>query len=230
MMAYSKLPLEVGDTMIDAVIFDMDGLMLDTQRVWDEAIMTVVERNGDTPPEGFINDMRGTSLEYCLKVVAAWLGSEKVAMKYIKEVWAEAEAAFEKGVYKKPGLDELLTWLKEHNVRMAVASGSKMEWIEHHLKLAEVYDYFDAFLSGFEVEHAKPAPDVFLATAAKLGCDPANTVVLEDSENGIQAAAAGGFIPIMVPDVKQPEDGIRALCIAVCETLFDVIPLLEAEL
>ena len=216
--------------MFDAVILDMDGLMLDTQRVWDEAIVRVAGRNGHTLPEGFINDMRGTSLEYCLKVVTKWTGSEEEAMKYIKQVWAEAEKAFETDIYKKPGLDELLGWLKAHDVKMAVASGSKMEWIEHHLKVAEVYDYFDIFFSGFEVEHAKPAPDVFLATAAKLGCDPAKTIVLEDSENGIQAASAGGFIPIMVPDIKQPTDEIRGLCRAVCDTLFDVIPLLEAEL
>ena len=215
--------------MFDAVIFDMDGLMLDTQKVWDEAIVTVADRIGDTLPEGFINDMRGTSLEYCLKVVTAWKGSEELAMVYIKQVWAEAEAIFEKGVDKKPGLDELLAWLKERGVAMAVASGSKMEWIEHHLRLAGVYDCFDAFVSGFEVEHAKPAPDVFLATAKKLGVDPARTLVLEDSTNGIQAAAAGGFVSIMVPDVMQPDEEMRGLCWAVCDSLYDVIPLLEAK-
>ena len=216
--------------MIDAVILDMDGLMLDTQRVWDEAIIANAERHGEVLPDGFLDSLRGTSLDSALAVVAKWTGSAEVAMQYIKEAWALAEKAFETDVYKKPGLDELLGWLKEHDVTMAVASGSKMKWIEHHLRVAEVYGYFDTYVSGFEVEHAKPAPDIFLATAEKLGVDPAKTVVLEDSTNGIQAAAAGGFIPIMVPDIQQPDDGIRALCFAVCDTLFDVIPLLECEL
>ena len=216
--------------MIDAVILDMDGLMLDTQRVWDEAILANAEAHGQTLPDGLLNSLRGTSLESSLMFVSEWVGSKELAMEYIKEVWARAEKAFETEVYKKPGLDELLVWLKEHGVRMAVASGSKMKWIEHHLQLAEVYGYFEAFVSGFEVEHAKPAPDIFLATAEKLGVDPAKTVVLEDSTNGIEAAAAGGFIPIMVPDIMQPDDDIRELCFAVCDTLSDVIPLLEAEL
>ena len=216
--------------MIDAVILDMDGLMLDTQRVWDEVIIANAARHGHELPDGFVDALRGTSAESALKVVANWMGSKEEAMERMKEVWAEAEEALRHDVYKKPGLDELLVWLKEHGVEMAVASGSKMKWIESLLRKAEVDGYFDVLVSGYEVEHAKPAPDIFLVTAEKLGADPAKTVVLEDSTNGIQAAAAGGFIPIMVPDIQQPDEEIRGLCYAVCDTLTEVIPLLETEL
>ena len=220
----------MGDFLIEAVIFDMDGVMLDTQRVWDEAILECVTRNGFVMPEGFIDSLHGTSDDSALVIVTDWLGSQEKAIQLIKEVWVEGEKRLETEIYKKPGLDELLAWLKEHGIEMAVASGSKMKWIEHHLKEAEVSDYFDVLVSGFDVEHSKPAPDVFLAAAEKLGVEPGRAIVLEDSPNGIQAAMAGGFIPIMVPDIDQPDDETRALCWAVCETLADVIPLLEREL
>lgn len=212
--------------MIEAVIFDMDGLMVDTQRVWDEVIDRTAADAGLVLDKAFHDAVRGSSSEAVVAIAQEWLGPDVDALSYVKQVWVNADAEFEKGVDKKPGLDELLVWLKEHDIPMAVASGSKMDQIKHHLEMCGIEDCFDVLISGFEVEHAKPAPDVFLAAAERLGADPARTIVLEDSFNGILAAAAGGFIPVMVPDVVAPTDEIRGLCWAVCDSLADVIPLL----
>ena len=215
--------------MIDAAIFDMDGLMVDTQRVWDEVIDATAARHGLTLTAAFHDAVRGSSGENIVAITQEWLGPDVDARAYVAEVWTAADAVFARRVDKKPGLDELVAWLAEHKVPMAVASGSKLGQIEHHLKMIGLEDYFDVIVSGFDVERAKPFPDVFLVTAERLGVDPAKTIVLEDSYNGIEAAHAGGFIPIMVPDCVPPTDEIRGLCRAVCDTLADVIPLLENE-
>lgn len=213
--------------MISGAIFDMDGLMVDTQRVWDRVIDETAAAHGLTLGADFHDAVRGSSGEAVVAITREFLGSDVDARAYVAEVWANADAAFSRGVDKKPGLDELLAWLSEHKVPMAVASGSKIGQIKHHLRMTGVGEYFDVLVSGFEVPRAKPYPDVFLVTAERLGVDPARTIVLEDSFNGILAAAAGGFMPVMVPDVVSPTDEIRGLCWAVCDTLADVIPLLE---
>lgn len=214
--------------MVEGVIFDMDGLMLDTQKVWDKIIDDTAAELGLSVGEDFHDAVRGSSGEAIVAISQRFFGAEVDVRAYLVKIWQNADAAFERGIDKKPGLDELLAWLQGRGIPMAVASGSKMEQIKHHVEMCGVADFFDVLVSGFEVEHAKPAPDIFLVAAEKLGVDPARTVVLEDSSNGIQAAAAGGFIPVMVPDAAPPTDEIRSACHAVCDSLFDVIGLLES--
>ena len=213
--------------MVEAVLFDMDGLMLDTQKVWDRTIDTTAEEMGLQVPDGFHDAVRGCSGEALIEICWRFFGRDVDVRSYIDRIWANADAQFEKGIDKKPGLDELLGWLKAHKIPTAVASGSKMNQIEHHVYMLGLEDYFDAMISGFDVPRAKPYPDIFLAAAERLGAKPAKTIVLEDSINGILAAHAGGFIPIMVPDRDLPTEEIKAKCTAVCKTLADVIPLLE---
>ena len=214
--------------MVDGVLFDMDGLMLDTQKVWDATIDTTAAELGLEVPDGFHDSVRGCSGEALIEVCHKFFGRDVDVRYYIAKIWENADAQFEKGVEKKPGLDELLVWLKEQGIPAAVASGSKMNQIEHHVHMIELEDYFDALISGFDVPRAKPYPDIFLAAAERLGIDPSRTIVLEDSVNGILAAHAGGFIPVMVPDRDEPTPEIVAKCAAVCDTLADVIPLIES--
>ena len=214
--------------MVEAVIFDMDGLMLDTQKVWDAMIYVTADQMGLQIKPDFTGAVRGSSGESLVAICEKFFGPEIDIRDFLDAIWENADKAFEKGVDKKPGLDVLLEWLKAHDIPMAVASGSKPHQIGHHIKMLGLEDYFETMISGFDVPLAKPFPDIFLATAEKLGVEPSQTIVLEDSANGIRAAYAGGFIPIMVPDRDQPTDEIRDMCAAVCETLADVIPLLES--
>ena len=147
---------------------------------------------------------------------------------FLDEIWGLSDQAFEEGgVDKKPGLDEILAWLKEQGIPRAVASGSKLVQVHHHLALLGLDDKFTMAISGFDIENSKPAPDIFLKAARELGTDPARTVVLEDSSNGIRAAHAGGFIPIMVPDHESPEEA-HGLYRYVCKDLFEVRDLLAS--
>ena len=215
--------------MVEAVIFDMDGLMLDTQHVWDETIEATADEFGIELKPGFLDAVRGSSGDDIVAVCEKWLGPDIDIRGYLRRIWENADAVFSTHIDKKPGLDELIAWLQDHNMPMAVASGSKLEQIEHHMDMVGLGGCFDVMVSGFDVDRAKPFPDVFLVTAERLGVDPAHTIVLEDSHNGLRAAHAGGFLPVMVPDVAPPTEEMRMICWAICDTLADVIPLLEKD-
>lgn len=214
--------------MPDAVIFDMDGLMFDSEPIWTEAWGPTLKLHGiDEVPDGLPNDCRGTVGTYEAKIVERYFPGvdglavandlQRVGSKYMME----------HGVPKKPGLDDLLEYLDAQKIPCAVASSSVMELIESDLEKGGVRKYFKKLVSGSKLAHPKPAPDVFLKAADELGVEPARTVVLEDSINGIKAAHAGGFIPVMVPDIVQPTPEIRSMAKAVCKDLSEVRGLLE---
>lgn len=212
---------------LEAAIFDMDGLMLDTERIWTSCYAPVSAAFGVGVPDGLVDAMRGTSGATSRRVIRSFFGEGFDAAGYMDALWAEADRRFELGIDKMPGLDELLGRLAELGVPMAVASGSKAYQIEHHLHACGLEHLFPVRVSGFDVPHAKPEPDIFLEAARRLGANPARSMVLEDSVKGIHAAHAGGFVPVMVPSAQQPDDETRAMCLAVCATLYDVIPLID---
>lgn len=217
-----------GILLIKGVIFDMDGLMYNTEPVWGAALTTVTERLGLEYLAGFPDAVRGTAGVEFDKVVHEWYG-EHADAKEVWDVWHElVEERFKEGVEKKPGLDELLEYLKGEGLPMAVASSSTIEQIRHNNEISGVADMFDVVLSSLEVAHAKPEPDVFLRAAELLGCKPEETLVLEDSFNGVRAGAAGGFVTVMVPDLSAPDDEMRGLADRICSSLVEVRDLLVA--
>jgi HAD superfamily hydrolase (TIGR01509 family) len=135
--------------------------------------------------------------------------------------------AVERGVPKKPGLDELLAWLKEAGIPMAVASSSSLEAIRKNLANGSVAQFFGELVTGVGMAHPKPEPDIFLKTAQAMGVDPAHTLVFEDSLSGVRAGTAGGFITVMVPDLVAPDDFARTHAAAICKDLFEVRDLLR---
>lgn len=128
---------------------------------------------------------------------------------------------------KKPGLDELLAWLDANHIPMAVASSSRVHVIEGNLNNWGLTHYFKALVSGQQVKHSKPDPEIFLLAAEKLGTAPAHTLVLEDSYNGVRAGAAGGFVTVMVPDLLPADDEMRGLYTMECTSLNEVLAKLK---
>lgn len=216
--------------MLDAVIFDMDGLMFDTEGVWAACWAPALEQMGLPMKEGIAEAARGTAGKEFAHVVHDWFG-EDVDAQRLWDVWHRiAEGVFEQGVEKKPGLDELLALLVERGIPAAVASSSSRAQIESNLAGAGIADAFTVTLSSLEVAHAKPAPDVFLRAAELLGVEPAHALVLEDSYNGVRAGAAGGFMTIMVPDLAAPDDEMRARAYRICSSLSEVASLIREGL
>lgn len=214
--------------MVQGVIFDMDGLMFDTEPVWGASWEPVLQRFGLTLDPQMVVDIRGTAGETMNAVIRRFCGDDAPADEIRLAAIELVEETVLKGVPTKPGLHELLEYLHDCMIPLAVASASKPVLIDANLASAKISGYFDVTLSGESLGRGKPDPLIFLETAKLLGTDPARTVVLEDSYNGVRAGRAGGFITVMVPDLAAPTDEMYELADAVVERLDDVIDLMEA--
>ena len=211
--------------MVEGVIFDMDGLMFDTEPVWTRAWTPTLATIGIEFNPELADAARGTSGKSMEAVINRFLPDVDAA--YVREtLFATAHEMMEAGVPKKPGLDELLAFLGDAGVPLAVASSSSPELIALHLENGGVRDYFTELVSGVGMSHPKPEPDIFLKAADALGVDPARALVLEDSLSGVRAGVAGGFVTVMVPDMVAPDDFARENATRICESLFEVRDLL----
>lgn len=207
--------------MIEGAIFDMDGLMFDTEPIWTEMWAPALATQGKEYPHGLANAVRGTSGKTMEAVINRFVPD--VDASRVREIIYEmVHERIKQGVPKKPGLDELLAYLKGAGIPMAVASSSSLEAIKMNLANGGVEQYFGELFTGVGMAHPKPEPDIFLKTAEAMGVDPANTLVLEDSLSGVRAGVAGGFITIMVPDLVAPDDFARENAALICKDLFEV--------
>ncbi|MBE6480162.1 MAG: HAD family phosphatase [Olsenella sp.] len=213
--------------MIQAVVFDMDGLMIDSERVWQAQWPSVLAKFGLTYKDGLKEACVASSGTVFEGIVRGFYPDADCA-GIREELWDSARRALEAGVDAKPGLYELMDWLDENHVRRAIASASNEALIRQNVHNIGLDGRFDAIVAGEMVTRGKPFPDTFLLAAEKLGADPTRTVVLEDSNPGIRAAAAGGFIPVMVPDLIAPQDDVRGLYARCCTSLLEVRDLLAA--
>ena len=215
--------------MVKAVIFDMDGLMFDTERLWDTLWAPACAELGLPLPadmEKFQAGGRGLAGDNLRRHVAEYIPGDP--QKVLDKVWQLADKRFAEGVPCKPGLKELLATLEELGMPRIVASSSPRNMIEMNLQTTGTARYFHDVVSGTEVAHSKPAPDTFLLAAKKLHTAPADCLVLEDSFNGVRAGRAAGCVTVMVPDLMQPTDEIKALYTCCCKDLFEVSDLLLA--
>lgn len=213
--------------MIEGAIFDMDGLMFDTEPIWTRVWEPVLATIGIAYPHGLANAVRGTSGKSMEAVINRF--APEADATYVREkAYEMVHAELEKGAPKKPGVDELLAFLKEQGVPMGVASSSSLQVIEMNLANGSVREYFDELFTGVGMTHPKPEPDIFLNTAEAMGVDPAKTLVLEDSLSGVHAGVAGGFITVMVPDLVAPDDFARENAACICKDLIEVRDLLAA--
>ena len=215
--------------MIKAVIFDMDGLMLDTevllQRFWCEAANSLGW--GMTPKD--VLGIRSLSRRYAEPHLKRLLGSDfDYPLVRAKRIELMNAYIAEHGIRKKKGLDELLDYLKSTGIKAAVCTATDLERTKMYLTQVGVYGKFDEFICGNMVENGKPAPDIYINACKRLGPLPEECIALEDSPNGVISAATAHLNVIMVPDLTQPSDDIRPLLCAVCESLDRVIEYISA--
>lgn len=214
--------------MIRGVLFDMDGLMFDTERLAVDGWMEAARQLEIPLTREQTMSLRGLLPEVSRQRFIGWFGDGEIYDKGrdIRKAYVEQQIE-EHGIPVKKGLFELLNYLREHGIHMAVATSTSRQSAERHWERAGVDQYFEASVCGSEVKAGKPAPDVFLTAAARIGCEPGECLVLEDSPNGVRAGRAAGCIVVMVPDLDQPDEECRALCDYVLEDLGKVIPILE---
>ena len=215
--------------MIDGVIFDMDGTMFDTERMWATFWEPALAALGLPYREGLAEAARGTAGVTTRNVVRQFYGPDCDAEAIVDSLHRVAdEVFFSAPVPKKPGLDALLAWLKARHIPMAVASSSREAMIRHNLDVWGLTQDFTAIVSGQHVAHSKPDPEIFLLTAQKLDVEPSRCLVLEDSYNGVRAGAAGGFVTVMVPDLVPADDEMKRLYTMECASLEEVLEKLKA--
>ena len=215
--------------MIDGVIFDMDGTMFDTERMWATFWEPALAALGLPYREGLAEAARGTAGVTTRNMVRQFYGPDCDAEAIVDSLHRVAdEVFFSAPVPKKPGLDALLAWLKARHIPMAVASSSREAMIRHNLDVWGLTQDFTAIVSGQHVAHSKPDPEIFLLTAQKLGVEPSRCLVLEDSYNGVRAGAAGGFVTVMVPDLVPADDEMKRLYTMECASLEEVLEKLKA--
>lgn len=209
-----------------AVLFDMDGLMFDTERLADKVWLEVSARRGLPLREEHMTLLRGRNRDGGKVAILEHFGDDFPFDACCDEVEEEMKRQLQAEVPLRPGLFALLEALRKQGIPAAVASSTHRELVESNLRAAGVREFIAALATGDEVAHSKPAPDIFLLAAQRLGANPADCMVLEDSYNGVRAGAAAGCRTIMVPDTEPPTPEMERLADAIVTSLADVIALL----
>ena len=216
------------DRRIDGVLFDMDGLVLDSERLYTRFWMEAAHAFGYPMTLQQALGMRSLSRGPGQAHLTACFGSG-VDYMVLREKRIELMDAYvqQHGIAPKPGIYALLDYLEEHSIPAAITSSSPMESIQRHLTDNHLCHRFQKLCSGHDVPHGKPEPDIYLHGAASLGASPRHCLALEDSPAGILSAYRAGCLPVMIPDQDQPNAVTAEMLYAKADSLTDVIPLLE---
>ena len=215
-------------TPIQAVIFDMDGIILDSERIVIECWKRLAERYGIENVEETCFAVTGTSSKVTESIFMQTYGPDFPYRKYKAEQYAIQEDLYPGGTLPlKPGVCEIFRYLHEHGIPFALATSAREAKVKYELEAVGIFHLFDFVICGDQLTASKPAPDIFLRAAAGLGANPADCFVLEDSHNGIRAAHNGGMHPLMVPDLMPVTQEMLDLSEAVLPSLFDVMTYLD---
>lgn len=212
-----------------AVIFDMDGLMLDSERAIIGCLAEAAREAGHDLPEVLWLSMVGHSEAVCRHLLDEAVG-EVEREQILQRSHVLYDAVVAAGVPHRPGIIAMLDFLDAHSIPRAVATSTRRPLALRKLEAAGLLPRFDAICTSSDVEHPKPAPDIYLLAATSLGVDPAHCLVLEDSPTGVRAALAAGMYPIQIPDLLEPDDAVRALGHTILPSLDDARRLFERRL
>jgi HAD superfamily hydrolase (TIGR01509 family) len=213
-----------GPSDLAAVIFDLDGVLIDSEAVWDAARRDVVAHNGGAWTASATREMQGMSSPEWSRYLRDELGVALEPDEISGRVVDKVLAAYEREVPLLPGAVDAVRRLAER-WPLGLASSANRPVIDAVLQSAGLSDCFSATVSGEEVAHGKPSPDVYLAAARKLEVDPVRAAAVEDSTNGLRAAAAAGMLVVAVPNREfPPADDAVALAALVVESAGELTP------
>ena len=216
--------------MTDGVIFDMDGVMIDSERQSTLGWKLAARDNNIDMPEWLIDSFKGRPAEYSkllfddyFKGKADYWQLRQQRIEHVHEIRQR------EGIPVKKGLFELLNYLRNKNIPCAVATSTQKESAEKTLHKIGAWDYLKAVVYGDEVEKGKPEPDIFCHAAKQIGVEPENCIVIEDSITGIMAGHAARMYVVHVPDTIIIDDDTRKLTNVICDDLEKVIDVIEVQ-
>ena len=217
--------------MKKAVIFDVDGTLLNTERIYMHAWRLVGKEHGFDVTDQVLRDTRAISRAQAAGVFKAALGEDFDYESYFPRRIEIAEELIAKSDdLLMPGVLDTLRYLRSHKIPTAVASSTDREKTVSHLDHAKLSPYIDAFVGGDMVEKGKPNPDIFLKAASLLGVAPEDCIVIEDTTAGIRAAAAAGMTPVLIPDTAPATELAIGLSHTVLESMEQLPALLDTLL
>ncbi|MBI4920225.1 MAG: HAD family phosphatase [Devosia nanyangense] len=205
-----------------AVVFDMDGTLLDTELVFKSIVFEVTAGLGFEMTDNVHGQMVGSSHEATNRLLVEAYGVAFPYEMFDAECRRIMHGRMAQSVPVKAGVPELLRELKARRIPMAVATSSRAPHALTHLGTAGLLDMFQAIVTRDDVVHPKPHPEPYLTAARHLGVTPQSCLAIEDSHSGVRAAHAAGMQTVMVPDLVPPTDEVRALCDAVMLSLHEV--------
>lgn len=215
--------------MIKAMIFDMDGVLFDTERILKDCWIRTAQEMHFSIGEEELRQMRGASASFCDTLFQKWYRGKVDYRKararrsqYLEEYIALHS------IPEKKGLKELLTYLKQQGIPFAIATSTERKRAEKYWEMAGITPLITASVCGDEVTNSKPDPEIFLTAAQKLCTPIQDCMVVEDSINGLKAARTSGAFSCMVPDLTPYSEDLKPICDFVCEDLTSCISLLES--
>ena len=207
---------------MQAVIFDMDGTLIDTERVSQAAWRRAAQDFRIEIPEHILHAFVGCSIPNAMNMIDDEFGDPAFTERLFNRRHEIFDATWEDELELKPGAAEAGAAVRERGLAAALATSSVRDRAITSMERLGLMELFDAAVFDEDIEHHKPAPDVYLVAADHLGVEPTRCVTVEDSFNGVRAGAAAGMRTIMVPDYNEPTPEIRALCAEVLTTLHEL--------
>lgn len=213
---------------VELVIFDMDGLMFDTERIYYKAWQEAAKAHGYEMTWDVYTQIVARNSRYIEKVLKEIFG-EDLPYKEVEMVKRDMsnQMVAEEGIQIKKGLLELLDALEQKGIKKAVATSSQREKALHYLNLAGIKERFDDIICGDEVMESKPNPEIFVKVGTRLGAKASHTLVLEDSRLGLEAGKRGGMTTVLIPDLVKPDEEMKSNADYILTSLDEVIGLLS---
>lgn len=214
----------------DAVVFDMDGVIFDSERLVVECWNEIAGKHGIGNMDEICRKCMGLTVEASRGVMTAYFGEDFPYDEYKAEMSQLFHKKYDHGKLPlKPGVEELLSFLKQQGKKVALASSTRSRIVRQELEDAGIISYFDALICGDMVKNSKPAPDIFAKACECLGVKPERAFGIEDSHNGIRSASAAGLKPIMIPDLVPVTEEMERLTVKILPSLNDLKEYFQTE-